>query len=105
MIVGIGGVTLRFTDTFELGGIALGTLIVVLGYHGLRLAAPAHMKHPQAASLDAGCRRVRGRGWPLRHRPRSGRGPPRWVPTGRGLTAGAPRRSNGVRRPSAGQEA
>lgn len=54
VIVGIGGVTLRFTDTFELGGIALGTLIVVLGYHGLRLAAPAHMKHPQAASLDAG---------------------------------------------------
>ena len=44
VIIGIGGVSLTFTDTFELGGIALGTLIVVIGYHALRLMAPAHLK-------------------------------------------------------------
>ena len=55
VIVGIGNVTLTFTDTFELGGIALGTLIVLTGYHFLRLMAPAHMKHPGPAPLlDAG---------------------------------------------------
>ncbi|MEV7215800.1 solute carrier family 23 protein [Kitasatospora cineracea] len=52
VIVGIGNVTLKFTDTFELGGIALGTLIVLLGYHGLRALAPAHLKHPQPAPAD-----------------------------------------------------
>ncbi|WP_100835206.1 uracil-xanthine permease family protein [Kitasatospora fiedleri] len=44
VIVGIGNVTLKFTDDFELSGIALGTLITLLGYHGLRALAPAHLK-------------------------------------------------------------
>ncbi|MFC8453805.1 uracil-xanthine permease family protein [Kitasatospora sp. NPDC057223] len=44
VIIGIGGVSLTFTDTFELSGIALGTLIVVIGYHALRLMAPPHLK-------------------------------------------------------------
>lgn len=44
VIIGIGGVSLTFTDTFELSGIALGTLIVVIGYHALRLMAPAHLR-------------------------------------------------------------
>ncbi|MFB6893562.1 uracil-xanthine permease family protein [Kitasatospora sp. NPDC056327] len=57
VIVGIGNVTLKFSDDFELGGIALGTLIVLLGYHGLRALAPVHLKHPQSGSgplLDEG---------------------------------------------------
>lgn len=44
LIVGIGNVSLTLTDNFELSGIALGTLIVVIGYHALRALAPAHMK-------------------------------------------------------------
>lgn len=36
VIVGIGGVSLKFTDNFELSGIALGTIVVLTGYHGLR---------------------------------------------------------------------
>ncbi|MGW1184358.1 uracil-xanthine permease family protein [Streptomyces drozdowiczii] len=44
LIVGIGNVSLKLTDNFELSGIALGTLIVVIGYHALRALAPAHMK-------------------------------------------------------------
>lgn len=53
VIIGIGNVTLKFTDTFELSGIALGTLITLLGYHGLRALAPAHLKQP-VPLLDAG---------------------------------------------------
>lgn len=45
LIVGIGNVSLSLTDNFELSGIALGTLIVVIGYHALRVLAPAHMTH------------------------------------------------------------
>lgn len=36
-----------------LGGIALGTIVVLLGYHVLRALAPAHLK-PQEPLLDAG---------------------------------------------------
>lgn len=52
LIVGIGNVSLKITDNFELGGIALGTLIVVIGYHALRALAPAHMRIEQRASND-----------------------------------------------------
>ncbi|MFC9327563.1 uracil-xanthine permease family protein [Kitasatospora sp. NPDC057015] len=55
VIIGIGNVTLTFTHDFELSGIALGTLIVVIGYHGLRALAPAHLRDPRPAPLlDAG---------------------------------------------------
>jgi len=33
IIAGIGGVTLQITDDFELGGIALGTILVIVFYH------------------------------------------------------------------------
>ena len=33
LIAGIGGVTLQITDNFELGGIALGTIMVIVYYH------------------------------------------------------------------------
>ena len=33
LIAGIGGVTLKITDDFELGGIALGTILVIAYYH------------------------------------------------------------------------
>ncbi|WP_406380009.1 uracil-xanthine permease family protein [Streptomyces sp. NBC_01618] len=43
LIIGIGNVSLTLTKNFQLSGIALGTLIVVVGYHALRILAPAHM--------------------------------------------------------------
>lgn len=40
VVIAIGDTTLQITDDFQLGGIALGTLVVVLGYHVGRLIAP-----------------------------------------------------------------
>ena len=48
IIIGVGGVSLEFTDTFELRGIALGTIVRGTGYHALRAFAPAHLR----ASLE-----------------------------------------------------
>lgn len=36
LIAGIGNLTIRFASTFSITGIAAGTLIVLLGYHGVR---------------------------------------------------------------------
>ncbi|WP_067698696.1 uracil-xanthine permease family protein [Nocardia jejuensis] len=44
LIIGIGNVSMKFTDSFTLSGIALGTVVVITGYHALRLLAPAHFK-------------------------------------------------------------
>jgi len=40
IILAIGNADLKFTDDFILSGIALGTLVVVLGYHLARFVAP-----------------------------------------------------------------
>ncbi|MFJ5269983.1 uracil-xanthine permease family protein [Streptomyces sp. NPDC088358] len=53
IIIGVGGVSLKFSDTFSLSGIALGTLVVITGYHALRAMAPAHLK-TQEPLLDSG---------------------------------------------------
>ncbi|MEU7077815.1 uracil-xanthine permease family protein [[Kitasatospora] papulosa] len=53
IIIGVGGVSLKITDNFELSGIALGTLVVITGYHALRAFAPAHLK-TQEPLLDSG---------------------------------------------------
>ncbi|MET8411201.1 solute carrier family 23 protein [Streptomyces sp. NPDC005195] len=53
IIIGVGGVTLKFTDSFSLSGIALGTLVVITGYHALRAMAPAHLK-TERPLLDSG---------------------------------------------------
>jgi uracil-xanthine permease len=44
IIIGIGNVTLTFTDNFSLGGISLGTIVAVAGWHLARALAPAEMK-------------------------------------------------------------
>jgi uracil-xanthine permease len=44
IIIAIGNVTLQVTDTFPLSGIALGTIVVVVGWHVARVVAPAEMK-------------------------------------------------------------
>ncbi|GAA3764816.1 uracil-xanthine permease [Spinactinospora alkalitolerans] len=43
LIAGIGGVEVAFTDTFVINGIALGTIITLVGYHLLVWLAPEHM--------------------------------------------------------------
>jgi uracil-xanthine permease len=37
IIAGIGNLAIKFTSTFSITGIAAGTLIVIIGYHGVRL--------------------------------------------------------------------
>jgi uracil-xanthine permease len=53
LIAGIGGVTLTFGDDFELGGIALGTIMVIVYFHMVKGRTGAgtgsvtrHMSHP-----------------------------------------------------------
>jgi uracil-xanthine permease len=43
IILAIGNADLKFTKDFHLTGIALGTLVVVLGYHLARLVAPRNV--------------------------------------------------------------
>ncbi|WP_246450366.1 uracil-xanthine permease family protein [Allostreptomyces psammosilenae] len=52
VIIGIGNVSLTFTDSFSLSGIALGTIVAVAGYHVLRAVAPPHLKE-EVPLLDA----------------------------------------------------
>ncbi|MBA3367125.1 MAG: nitrate reductase [Geodermatophilaceae bacterium] len=44
IIIAIGNVTLVFTDTFSLSGIALGTIVAVVGWHLARVVAPAELQ-------------------------------------------------------------
>ena len=44
IIIAIGDTTLRVTDDFQLSGIALGTIVVLVAYHVARLVAPADLK-------------------------------------------------------------
>ncbi|MEU6576467.1 solute carrier family 23 protein [Streptomyces sp. NPDC046805] len=53
IIIGVGNVSMNFGKHFTLSGIALGTLVVITGYHSLRVFAPAHLK-PQEPLLDEG---------------------------------------------------
>src|SRR3954463_1084939 len=48
IIIAIGDVTMVFTDTFSLGGIALGTIVAVAGWHIARALAPVEMKEALA---------------------------------------------------------
>ncbi|MFI0463090.1 uracil-xanthine permease family protein [Saccharopolyspora sp. 5N102] len=41
LVAGIGGVSLQITPQFSLSGIALGTIVTLLGYHVLRRLVPA----------------------------------------------------------------
>lgn len=62
IILAIGPVRQQITEDFVLEGIALGTIVVLVGYHLIRVLAPAHMReslqaeasHAQAASSAGG---------------------------------------------------
>jgi uracil-xanthine permease len=44
IILAIGNVSLTFSDSFSLSGIALGTIVAVLGWHVSRAVAPTEMR-------------------------------------------------------------
>jgi uracil-xanthine permease len=44
LILGIGGVNLKFTDNFSIGGIALGAIVTIVFYHFVRWFAPRHLR-------------------------------------------------------------
>jgi uracil-xanthine permease len=44
IIIAIGNTSLQFTQNFELSGIALGTIVTLLGYHLARAIAPANLR-------------------------------------------------------------
>lgn len=44
IVIAIGNTQLQVTDTFVLGGISLGTIVAVAGWHLARVLAPAHMR-------------------------------------------------------------
>jgi uracil-xanthine permease len=44
IIIGVGNVTLTFSDDFSLNGIALGSIVAVVAWHVARALAPADMK-------------------------------------------------------------
>jgi uracil-xanthine permease len=44
IIIAIGNTSLEFTKNFELSGIALGTIVTLLGYHLARAVAPANLR-------------------------------------------------------------
>ncbi|GHJ44040.1 nitrate reductase [Catellatospora sp. TT07R-123] len=47
IIIAIGDTSLVFSSTFTLGGIALGTIVTVVGYHLARWLAPEHLREQQ----------------------------------------------------------
>ena len=63
IIIAIGDVQLVFSDSFSLGGIALGSIVAVVGWHVARALAPAEMK----AALEAEREFVGGTGPALGH--------------------------------------
>jgi len=53
IIVAIGDTSVEITDDFSLSGIALGTIIAVVGWHLARAVAPAHLKERLKAERTA----------------------------------------------------
>lgn len=50
IVIGIGGVSLKFSADFTLGGIALGTIVAVGAYHLARVLAPEDLRRRADAS-------------------------------------------------------
>ena len=51
IILAIGPVNQQITKNFSLGGIALGTIVLLVGWHMLRVLAPAHMREALSRHL------------------------------------------------------
>ncbi len=52
LICGIGGVVMKFGPDFELGGIALGSIVAIVGYHLARALAPTMFREPLGGNLS-----------------------------------------------------
>jgi len=50
IIAGIGNLAVKFTSTFSITGIAAGTLIVIIGYHGVKVFRREGMKEEPVAA-------------------------------------------------------
>ena len=50
VIAGIGNLTIKFTSTFSITGIAAGTLIVIIGDHGVKIFRREGMKDEPVAA-------------------------------------------------------
>jgi xanthine/uracil permease len=50
LIAGIGGVSMGFGSSFSLSGIALGSIVAIVGFHLARLLAPAALREPLGAA-------------------------------------------------------
>jgi xanthine/uracil permease len=44
IIIAIGNVSLKISDNFSLSGIALGTIVTLVGYHAARAVAPPELR-------------------------------------------------------------
>ncbi len=53
IVIAIGDTELAVTDDFTLGGIALGTIVVLVFYHLSRAVAPTHLRDPDPGTLIA----------------------------------------------------
>ncbi|MEP7333955.1 MAG: nitrate reductase, partial [Terracoccus sp.] len=51
IVIGIGDVKLVFTENFQLGGIALGTIVAIGAYHLARNLAPADLRERADGAL------------------------------------------------------
>jgi uracil-xanthine permease len=49
IIIAIGDTTLKFTDNFNLTGIALGTIVTIVAFHLARTIAPPHLREQLVA--------------------------------------------------------
>jgi uracil-xanthine permease len=49
IILAVGDVTMKITNTFSIAGIAAGTIVAVLGWHLANFLAPESMKHKHGA--------------------------------------------------------
>ncbi|WP_426566907.1 uracil-xanthine permease family protein [Angustibacter sp. McL0619] len=56
IIIAIGDVSLKITDTFTLSGIAFGTIVTILAYHLAHALAPEHLREAadHGQSIDEG---------------------------------------------------
>jgi uracil-xanthine permease len=57
IIIAIGNTSLKFTDDFSLSGIALGTIVTIVGYHLARAVAPPELRD-DGAMIAVGYRGV-----------------------------------------------
>src|SRR5437763_9413025 len=61
IIAGIGNLTIKFTSTFSIAGIAAGTLIVLIGYHAVRpFVRPLDEPQAEGRAYEGGAMIVTG---------------------------------------------